>query len=111
MSRFTVWMITAAASGFLAAAGVVVGLRLANAQAPGAPPAPECAAQTQRMQEESARLRRLVQLYRQREAAYRQRLQEAQEALGQAAGARGGARRDRPEREGRRSHEEWDDDD
>lgn len=113
MSRIGVWLVAAASAAFLASAGVVLGLRLAGAQTPAGPARGECAAQVERLQQESQHLRRLVAAYRQREALYRQRLEEANRWLERLAGGDRQGRRsaDRWEREEHERRERWEDDD
>ncbi len=86
MSRSGVWLVAAASAAFLASVGVVLGLRLAGTQASPSPAGLQPAAQVERLRQESQQLRRLVAAYRQREALYRQRLQEANSALQRLAG-------------------------
>ncbi|MFN3285180.1 MAG: hypothetical protein ACK45F_02765 [bacterium] len=113
MSRTWVWLVAAASTAFVASAGVVLGLRLAGAQTPAEPARGECAAQVERLRQESQQLRRLVAAYRQREALYRQRLGEANRLLERLAGGDRRAWRsaDRWEREEHERRERWEDDD
>ncbi len=109
MSRTALWLVTAAAAGFLAAAGVTLGLRLAGASPTPAPEARSCQEQVQRLTEEAGRLRRLVEAYRAREATYRQRLDEANRLLARlgSSGRAGGATRRREWEEPWAREEPW----
>lgn len=87
MSRAWVWIATGLSAAFLAGTGVLLGARLA-AGPQGSPDSGAArTAQLRRVQtvqgeqEEVDRLRRLVATYRQREAVYRQRLEEANQLL------------------------------
>lgn len=103
MSRTWVWVLTALSAALLATAGVTLGVRLGNAGSGAAREA--CAGQLEAARVEVAHLRRLVDAYRDREAVYRQRLQEANRILAAGDRRRGGEER----REGGSigGHEEW----
>lgn len=107
MSRSWVWIATGLSAAFLAAAGVVLGTRLVGAQPGDRGSGAACAAQLQQAQVEVARLRRLVAAYRDREAVYRQRLEEANRLVERLSARPREERWDRWDGRTRREREEW----
>ncbi|MDR7416055.1 MAG: hypothetical protein QN193_03675 [Armatimonadota bacterium] len=101
MSRVWAWTGTALATAFLVAAALSLGIRWAKAQGAGSS-CTEVRTWLEETRNQLAQANRLLELYRQRERVYRERLEEANRTIAELSG--GGRHQTFPRFE--REHEE-----